>query len=84
MTTVISHGDVLCVSCEHWSLKDTTAEHSPRECKQHRENGFARCLVYSQGLRKWTMYGAHFTRQCDKFRQAGGEIVEAREQWLQR
>ena len=63
---------VQCVACENWVALDT-----PLKMK---EMGFAKC---KQGA-KWTMYGAHFTRQCDKFRQAGAEIVELREQWLQR
>ena len=58
------------MSCENWNPRET----SPAMARL----GFAKC---KQGA-KWTMYGAHFTRQCDKFRQAGAEIVEVREAWL--
>lgn len=28
------------------------------------------------------MYGAHYERQCDKFKAAEAEMVQAREEWL--
>lgn len=74
MTTVTSHGDVQCIACDNWNPRETPIADA--------RLGYAYCKVIRPHAGKYVT--AHFTRQCDKFRQAGAEIVEAREQWLTR